>query len=206
MKISAEKLAQIEAGAAPASVLTKAELAHYTKEMADLKEAADKEAAAQKVLDDAEADKLAKEAADKEAADKAAADGDKPVVVATGGFDIKALTDALKENGKLEAQAEDLTERLAKAETALAEAKAETASLIVVAQSAVKKLQVATGSPQVEKSGATEILAQFTDLQGKLAGIFKTDQQSSAAPVKEDAKPMAAGLRNKVAQLNAQKR
>lgn len=205
MKISAEKIAQIEAGANAADVLTKAELAHYTKQMADLEDAATKEAAAQKELDDAAQAKADQEKLDKEAADKA---GDKsdPVVAAATGFDVQAMTAALKENGKLEAKVDDLTERLAKAETALTEAKSQTDSLVVVAQRAVKNLQVATGSPQVEKSSPLEILGQFNDLQTKLAGVFKTEQQSSSAPVKEEAKPLAAGLRHKVSQLNTQKR
>lgn len=205
MKISAEKLAQIQAGAAPESVLTKAELAHYTKEMADLKEASEKQAAAQKELDDAQAAKDAQDLLDKEAADKG---GDKtdPVAVTGTGFDAQAMTLALKENGKLEAKVEDLTERLAKAENALTEAKSQTESLVVVAQRAVKNLQVATGSPQVEKSNPTEILAQFTDLQGVLAGVFKTEQQSSPAPIKDAGTPLATGLRHKVSQLNAQKK
>ncbi|QBJ04571.1 SohB protein [Pseudomonas phage Lana] len=204
MKISAEKLAQIEAGAAPASVLTKAELAHYEKQVADLKEATDKEAAAQKELDDAQAEKDAQDALDKEAADKLEAEGEKPQAT---GFDVKAMTDALKENGKLEAQVEALNERLAKAETALTEAKEQTDSMIIVAQHAVKKLQVATGSAQVEKSSASEILGQFNDLQGKMAKMFKTEQQSSDTPVKEVASsPVAANVRQKVTQLNTQKR
>lgn len=205
MKISAEKIAQIEAGAAPKDVLTKAELAHYTKQMADLEEAATKEAAAQKELDDAAQAKADQEKLDKEAADK---EGDKtdPVVVTGTGFDAQAMTLALKENGKLEAKVEDLTERLAKAETALTEAKSQTESLVVVAQRAVKNLQVATGSPQVEKSSPVEILGQFNDLQTKLAGVFKTGQQSDAPPVKEAVAPISVGLRQKVSQLNTQKR
>lgn len=204
MKISAEKLAQIEAGADPKTVLTKAELAHYTKEMADLQEAADKEAAAQKELDDAAAAKEAQDALDKEAADKLEADKDKPV---TGtGFDASHLTTALKENGKLEAKVDDLTDRLAKAETALTEAKSQTESLVIVAQKAVKNLQVATGSPQVEKSTPVEILGQFNDLQTKMAGMFKTGKQSDDAPTKEATAPLASGLRQKVSQLNSQKR
>jgi signal peptide peptidase SppA len=200
MKISAEKLAQIQAGAAPESVLTKAELAHYTKEMADLQEAAEKEAAAQKELDDAEAARLEQEAADKEAADKKK---DEPV---SSGFDATALTSALKENGKLEAKVEDLTARVEAAETALTAAQAETASLVIVAQRAVKNLQVATGSPQVEKSTPVEILGQFNELQTKMAGMFKEGKQSSDTPTKEATAPLAAGLRHKVSQLNSQKR
>lgn len=205
MKISAEKIAQIEAGAKAADVLTKAELAHYTKQMADLDDAATKEAAAQKVLDDAAEAKAAQEKLDKEAADKLA-EGKPEASGTTGiGFDVQAMTTALKENGKLEAKVDDLTERLAKAEAALIEAKSQTESLVVVAQRAVKNLQVATGSPQVEKSSATEILGQFNDLQTKLAGVFKTEQQSSSAPVKDEVKPLASGLRHKVSQLKQQR-
>lgn len=202
MKISPEKLAQIEAGANAADVLTKAELAHYTKEMADLKEATDKEATAQKELDDAEAELLAQEALDKEAADKLAANP--PAVVVGATIDAATYTSLIKESAKLELQVDTLTDRATKAETALAEAQAQTASLVVVAQQAVKKLQVATGQPQVEKSQPAEILAQFNDLQGKLAGMFKTGQQSADAPVTDTNLPAVSGnVRSKVISLNA---
>lgn len=198
MKISEAKLAQIEAGADPKDVLTKAELVQYEKDVAALQEAADKEADAQKERDDAaESERLAKEAAEKEKAN--------PEVTGTG-FDAATLTNALKENGKLEAKVEDLTERLAKAENALTEAKAETGNLIVVAQKAVKNLQVATGQPQVEKNSATEILGQYNDLQSKMASMFTNKQQSQDTPTKEAVQPLAAGLRQKVATLNQQKR
>lgn len=204
MKISAEKLAQIEAGANAADVLTKAELAHYTKEMADLKAASDKEAAAQKELDDAEAAKTAQALLDKEAADKEAAN---PPAVETGTINASEFTKVLRESAKLEVQVETLTERAAKAETALAEAQAQTASLVVVAQQAVKKLQVATGQAQVEKSQPAEILAQFNDLQGKLASMFKTGQQTTDAPTKEANAPVVnENVRHKVVSLNAGKK
>jgi signal peptide peptidase SppA len=198
MKISEAKLAQIEAGAAPKDVLTKAELVQYEKDMAVLQEAADKEAAAQKELDDAEAERLAKEAKEK-------GTGVQDEPVETAGFDAKALSNALKENGKLEGKVEDLTDRLAKAETALTEAKNQTGSLLVVAQHAIKKLQVATGSPQVEKASAGEILEQFNELQTKMASLFKTDRQSSAEPVEEPKTELSADFRSKVTQLNASK-
>ena len=198
MEISAEKLAQIEAGADPKTVLTKAELKQYEKDLADLKEASEKEAAAQKVLDDAAE---AKAKADAEAGNTE----DEPAASATG-FDAKALTLALKENGKLEAKVEDLTDRVAKAETALKEAQAQTESLVVVAQQAVKKLQVATGSPQVEKTSPVEILGQFNELQTKLASLFKVGKQSENTPTQESAVPVADGFRHKVSQLNSKKR
>lgn len=207
MKISPEKLAQIEAGANAADVLTKAELAHYTKEMADLKDAADKEAAAQKVLDDAEAAQAAQALLDKEAADKLAADKLAGVVTDTGVINAAEFTKVIKESAKLELQVETLTERTTKAEAALAEAQSQTASLVVVAQQAVKKLQVATGQPQVEKSQPAEILAQFNDLQGKLASMFKTGQNSADAPTKDANAPVVnENVRHKVVSLNAGKK
>ncbi len=206
MKISPEKLAQIEAGANAADVLTKAELAHYTKEMADLKEASDKEAAAQKELDDAQAAKDAQALLDKEAADKLAANP--PAVVVGATIDAATYTNLIKESAKLELQVDTLTDRATKAETALADAQAQTASLVVVAQQAVKKLQVATGQPQVEKSQPAEILAQFNDLQGKLAGMFKTGQQTADTPTTAESNlPAVSGnVRNKVISLNAAKK
>jgi signal peptide peptidase SppA len=206
MKISDEKLAQIEAGAKAEDVLTKAELAHYNKQMADLKEATDKEAAAKKELEDAEAAKAAKEASDKEAADKLAAEKLAATGAGAGNIDASAYTEAVRAQAKLEVKVDDLTERLTKAEAALTDAKAETSNLIIVAQHAVKKLQVATGQPQVEKSSATEILAQFNELQVKLADIFKVGKQSSDTPTKEAEAVLTPNLRQKVVTLNAQKK
>jgi len=200
MKISAEKLAQIEAGADPKTVLTKAELAQYEKDLAALTDASEKEAAAQKVLDDAAE---AKAKADAEAGNP---EDEQDTTVSATGFDAKALTTALKENGKLEAKVEDLGDKLAKAEAALKEAQAQTESLVVVAQQAVKKLQVATGSPQVEKTSPVEILGQFNELQTKMASLFKVGKQSDSTPTQESALPVADGFRHKVSQLNSKKR
>lgn len=199
MKISAEKLAQIEAGADPKAVLTSAELKQYNADMEALKEASDKEAADQAAADKAAQDLLEKEAADKEAAEKLAANPP------AAGADLHA---ALKENGKLEAKIETLTEKLAEAEAQLATSKATTESLIVLGQAAVNKLQVATRSPIEVKATAAEILTQYSDLQAKMVKLFGTPgQKSETAPVEDTTgKTVASGLRQKVTQLNANKR
>ncbi|QYW06464.1 head maturation protease [Pseudomonas phage UAntarctica] len=198
MKISAEKLAQIEAGADPKVVLTAAELKQYKTDIEAVSAAAEKEEADKEA---AETARLEKEAAEKALADKQAADAANP----TGASDLHA---ALRENGKLEAKVDTLTEKLAEAEKQLAASQAATESLVVLGQAAVNKLQVATGSPIETKSSATEILAQYNVLQGKMVKMFGTPGQKSDNAAVEDTTGtiIAQGLRQKVTQLNTQKR
>jgi len=180
MPISAEKLAQIEAGADPKSVLTKAELKQYeagieAANLAPVVAAVAEEPAVVAVVE--------------------------PVAAVTGvGAGTEALHQALKDNGKLEAKVEALTADLEKAQASLEAVKAESASLLVLGQAAVEKLQNATHSPRETKGTAAEVLAQFTDLQGKLATMFKIGQQSQAVPV-EDNTQAAQDYRFKSQQL-----
>ena len=181
MPISAEKLAQIEAGADPKSVLTKAELKQYEAGI----EAAKVEPVVEAVVEEPVVAAVVE-----------------PVVVAETGTD--ALHKALRDNGKLEAKVETLTAENEKLQAAADSARAESDSLLVLAQAAVEKLQVATGSPRETKATATEVLAQYTGLQGKLATLFPTSQKSLAAPV-EDNTEASQGYRHKIIQQNAKR-
>lgn len=183
MPISAEKLAQIEAGADPKSVLTAAELKQYEAGIEAAKVVAEESAAV--VVAEEEPAVVAAE----------------PAVVATGG-DTDALHKALRDNGKLEAKVESLTADNEKLKAAADAAQAESSSLLVLAQHAVEKLQKATGSPREAKATAAEVLEQFNALQSKMASMFKTGQQSTAAPVEETAQA-AQNYRLKTQQQNA---
>lgn len=186
MPISAEKLAQIEAGADPKSVLTKTELKQYEAGI----EAAATAAAEAEALAKAEAEKPEVEAEVKV----------EPELVVTAEASTAELHKALKENGKLEAKVESLTADNEKLQAAADAARAEADSLLVLAQAAVEKLQVATHSPRETKATAAEVLAQFNSLQSKLAGMFPTGQKSQAAPV-EDNTQAAQDYRYKTQQL-----
>lgn len=181
MKISAEKLAQIESGAKAEDVLTPAELKQY---QANVQAAADAQkieddkaleaAAAQKVLDDAQLE------VDKQAA---ATTADKPV---TGAGAITAeYREALLANGRMEAKMEVLAAAVVRADAELKAAREETSNLLVVAKHAVSKLQRAVGQPQKEFTSATEILAEFNSLNTKMAAMFPTSRQSVDVPAVE---------------------
>lgn len=151
MLISAEKLAQIAAGADPKGVLTAEELKVYeaglTNEKAGHKEDPAKKPAAEE------------------------GSPDQPGVSA----DVSQL---LKENGKLEAKLEAAEQRIADMEQALGGAEAQTKALLIVSQAAVANLQVALGLPKEAKASATEVVAQYNDLQGQMAARFKVGQQT----------------------------
>lgn len=166
MKISAEKLAQIAAGADPKVVLTAEELVQYEN---DLKAAGGGEQEEEVVEGEEEQP-------------EAEANLQAPVVVASEGV-AKELRDALRDNGKLEAKLEAQAETIKTLEAQLTSVKAESNSLLVVAQAAVSNLQVATQSPKESKNSAAEVLAQFNELSGKMAKLFKPGQNSADTPV-----------------------
>lgn len=197
MKISAEKLAQITAGAAPESVLTAAELKQYNDQLA---ENALVEPTAEEVAKKEEEDRLALLAQN---------GGDKPVEepVVPGATASQQLMDAFRQNGKLEAKVEGLTSELEKVKAELETAQATSNSLIVLGQAAVKNLQVATRSPVETKATASEVLTQYNELSSKMAKMFTPGQQSQEAPLSDSTTAQTTyDVREKSAQLNKQKR
>lgn len=197
MKIDPKKLAQIEAGADPKTVLTAAEFKQYTAHLEEIQKEADAAAAAEAL---AAADALKKNAGGNEP-------GDEPKDPKPGtevGTMAQDYRDALKANGRLENQVETLTTQLEAANTALASARAETTSLLVVAKHAVGKLQTAVGAKAEEKATAAEIVAQFNDLNAKMALMYPTSRQSSDSPAPEaSGEPTAQEYRSlRQAQLN----
>lgn len=177
MKISAAKLAQIEAGANAEDVLTSAELKQYK---ADIQAAVDAKAAADQLEIDAKAaaDALALEEANKDNQPKKP---DVPAVTAEGGFPAE-LSKALVANGRLEGRIEVLEAALVKAEGAAEAAKTEASNLMVVAGHAVTKLQKALGLPMEAKASVNELLAQFNTLQDQMAATFPTTRVSIDNP------------------------
>jgi len=187
MKISQEKRAQIAAGADPKEVLTAEEFVQYE---AEIKAAADASAKEEQDAKDAAAAEQAK----KDAANPATGDPvDEPEPEANANANVSVslsaeLKTALRDVGKLEAKMEALTEENAKLKDKYEAAQAESASLLVLAKAAVSNLQVGTQSPKEEKATATEVLAQYNDLQAKLAKMFTVGQNSRETPVSEPGK------------------
>jgi len=172
MNISAEKMAQIVAGADPKTVLNDAEFAHYTKQLTD--------AIVEK--DDADAAAVIAAAALAEANKPAdpAAPVVEPEVPGTLASDYR---DALKANGRLEAQLEAAQAAVVAAEARVTTAEANIQALMTVAQHGVQKLQVALQKPLEAKGTPAEVLAQFTDLHSEMAVRFPTSQKSQTAPL-----------------------
>lgn len=175
MEISAEKLAQIQAGADPKSVLSADELKIYMQSLDTANQEDD--------TPPAEPEPEAKEPA-KEPVQPAAP----PVSMS------EELTKALRENGRLEAKMEGIEAELVRLKEANEGLSKGMESLLVVAQAAVGNLQRALGKPLETKATVTDVLAQYNDLQSTMAKVFPTQQQSKAAPVKDTTKNGGAPL------------
>ena len=176
MQISEEKLAQIQAGAAPKDVLTEAELKLYMANLAQTEtEAATPEAQAAAA-----------------ATEEAAAAGEPEKTAAAAAQPAATMSDelrkALRENGALETKLETVTAQMEQLKEANETLTKSMDSLLVVAQSAVGNLQRALGKPLESKNSVAEVLAQHNDLQSQMAKVFKTGQQSQATSV-EDTTP-----------------
>lgn len=164
MNISAEKLAQIAAGADPKTVLTAEELKHYEASL---------------------------ETTEPEANEGNGKGGDEPEEPEKPATEASTDTMALmKEIGRLEAKLEAAEADNATLQQDLACREAQMASLLTVAQVAVGNLQVALQRPREAKSTAAEVVAQFNELQGDMAKRFKTGQQTTT-PTEDNTRPAA---------------
>lgn len=165
MKISQAKLAKIAAGAKPEDILTAEELVQYKASIEEV------------------APVVAEEPKGGEGGEGGGEGGDnepaKPAVAAAAG-DSAELHRLLKENGKLEAKVEGLQEKLDALQATHEASMKASNELLVVAQHAVKNLQVALGKPREAKASVTEVLAQFNELQGIMAKAFGGPGQHSA--------------------------
>ncbi|WP_299313136.1 S49 family peptidase [uncultured Halomonas sp.] len=170
MTISPEKLAQIQAGADPKEVLTADELKIYQASLSAPEAGAQTPAGEEKPAEPT---------------------AEAPAVATVAG-DLAA---ALKENGKLEAKLEAAQADNECLKQALAGVEASQAALLVVAQAAVANLQVALGQPKEAKGSATEVLAQYTELQGQMASRFKTGQQTTTPTADTTSAPVGTSFR-----------
>jgi len=177
MKISPEKLAQIEAGADPKVVLSAAELEVY---MATLEEAnkGDKgEGEGDKTKVEGEPEKDAKEPVKEPAKE--------PAVEGQGLSMSDELRKALKEVGALETKLEARDAEMAKLKEANDALTKEMDSLMVVAQHTIANQQRVLGKTREVKSKVPEVLQQFNELQARMAEVFPTGKQSSDDPTKD---------------------
>lgn len=195
MKISAQKLAQITAGADPKDVLTAAELKQYNADLAEKQAQIDADAKKAQE-DEAAAAEAAKKKGEGGEGDEGGENEEDPAKNAAAAGASKGLGDelkqALKENGKLEARVESLESQLEKLMEENDATKKASEDLLVVAKAAVKNLQVATGSPLQEKNSVAEVLGQFNELQATMAKLFKTGKNSADEPL-EDSTRVTAG-------------
>ena len=153
MPISAEKLAQIQAGAAPETVLTQAELATY---MASLT--------------------VAEETPEEPEQPTASATEVEPPAAE----DPQADFNMARELGRAEAKNELLESQLADQQAKNESMKAQVDGLMVVAQAAVQNLQTALQLPKEVKASAAEITAQFNELKTKMESRFPSGRVSSS--------------------------
>ncbi len=158
MPISAEKLAQIQAGAAPETVLTQAELATYMASLTETDETP------------AEPEQTSASAAVVEPEQTTEAE---PTATAEDFNMARELGRAEAKNDLLESQ---LADQQAKNESM----KAQVDGLMVVAQAAVQNLQTALQLPKEVKATAAEITAQYNELKTKMETRFPSGRVSSA--------------------------
>lgn len=152
MPISAEKLAQIQAGAAPETVLTQAELATY---MASLAVEDEPEVEPEQPAEPTEAEQPTAEVP-------------------------KLDFNMARELGRAEAKNELLEGQLADQKAKNESMKAQIDGLMVVAQAAVQNLQTALQLPKEVKASAAEITAQYNELKTKMESRFRTGRVSSS--------------------------
>lgn len=153
MTISAEKLAQIQAGAAPETVLTQAELATY---MASLT------------------------VADEPAVEPEQTSASTTVVEPAADDEPKPDFNMARELGRAEAKNELLESQLADQQAKNESMKAQVDGLMVVAQAAVQNLQTALQLPKEVKASAAEITAQYNELKTKMESRFPSGRVSSS--------------------------
>lgn len=164
MVISQEKQAAITAGAAPESVLTTAELAHYQAQLAANPDEGENP--------DADPKNPEENQGNPETAPEPTASSE-PVPTAS---DMQLA----KELGRAEAKIEALTEQLEVLTAKVESSKAQMESLTVVAQAAVANLQTALQLPKEAKASAADILAQYNSLTEQMKARFPVGRQSSA--------------------------
>lgn len=184
MKISKEKLAQIEAGANPGDVLSESELKEYN----------DTIAAEQSTEGEGEEGQQANgEVAGREAEEEEGAgrDAEDPAEGASGG---KAHAELLKDFGRLEARLEAREERISELEGRLTARDETFKSLMAIGVDALQKRQVALGKPATEPTTAESLVNAYNDVSAEMAKRFRVGQQSAAQSTEEEEAPSGVPL------------
>ena len=172
MKISAEKLAQIEAGADPKDVLTTEELAMYQEQLA---------AGSEEETQETTAD------------DDQGLPGDEPEAQEPSASDVVAEVKSLnKEIGRLEAKLEAAEAAAEELKQKLAAKDADVIALMDVSKVAVDKLCVALGKPSETITSPTAMVARYQELTAEMGKKFKTGRQTTT-PTEDPEGPKAAG-------------
>lgn len=181
MKISAEKLAQIEAGADPKDVLTADELKFYTEQL----EASDDD------TNNTEANEGKPGDGEEEEETTASASA---TSATTASADLIAMT---REMGRLEAKFEVAQETIRDLKAKQVDRDTEMAGLMDVAKVALGNLFTAMGKPKEMPATAAGIVAKFTELQGEMSARFKTGQQTTTPVTEPSATAETGNFRHK---------
>lgn len=174
MNISAEKLAQIAAGADPKDVLTAEELKFYQESLSS------------EAAEEAEEQEGEQEGGEEEE--------DAGSEAADANFDILGLN---KQIGKLEAKLEIAGEQMADLKGKLEAKESDMQALLVVAQAALGNLAKALGKPKEIPSSATAVVAKFNELQAEMAQRFKVGRQSAETPTEQGVESQVVSFRSK---------
>lgn len=184
MNISAEKLAQIEAGANPEDVLSEQELKDYKAAIAA-------EDPGTGTGNDETPTPEGGEADDEPPNTPAAEDK------GTGygeGISASDYREAVKEAARAEARAETLQDKLEAAEAKLATNESTTGALLAIATDALNKRQVALGKPATEPKNAEALVNAYHELSSELSRRFKVGQQSQEMDTSEEASKTSSGI------------
>lgn len=100
-----------------------------------------------------------------------------------------------KQVGKLEAKLEMAMEENQRLREKQAATEEDMQALMIVAQAAIANMQNALRKPKECKNTASEVLAQFNELQHCMADTFKRGQQTTT-PVQDTTRPVAGNFRS----------
>lgn len=176
MKISAEKLAQIEAGANPEDVLSESELKQYNNTIA----AEDPTEGEEDAGEEGQEANGEDDPADKEANE--------------GPSGEKGYANLLKDFGRLEAKLEARDERITELESKLTARDETFKSLMAIGVDALQKRQVALLKPTTEPTTAEALVNSYNDLSAEVAKRFRVGQQSAAQSTEEEESPSGVPL------------
>lgn len=194
MKISQEKLAQIEAGANPEDVLSESELKEYNAAIDGVAKNASAEegvgegvAIAQAKLDRITAGEAPEDVLEASELEKFRADNpESPGKDAEESSPGKAYSDLLKEFGRLEARLEVRDEKITELEARLASRDKTFESLMAIGVDALQKRQVALGKAVTEPGTPEALINSYHDVSAEMAKRFRVGKQSIDQKTEDD--------------------